>query len=43
VLGLELAEGALEGVKGELCKPGVDAPCHAFGARLAPFAAPPGQ
>jgi hypothetical protein len=35
--------GALEGVKGELCKPGVDEPCHAIGAGLAPFATPAGQ
>ena len=40
---LELVPGALEGVKGELCKPGVDEPCHAIGAGLAPFATPAGQ
>lgn len=43
VLGLELVAGALEGVSGELCKPGADEACHAIGAGLAPFATPTGQ
>ena len=43
VLGLELVAGALEGVSGELCKPGADEACHAIGAGLAPFASPTGQ
>jgi predicted N-acetyltransferase YhbS len=43
VLGLELVPGALEGVGGELCKPGVDEPQHAIGAGLAPFAPPAGK
>jgi predicted N-acetyltransferase YhbS len=43
VLGLELEAGSLEGVRGEVRKPGMDAAWEAFGAGLAPLAAPARQ
>jgi len=43
VLGLALVEGALGGLKGDVRKPRMDAAWEAFGAGLAPLAAPAGQ
>jgi len=43
VLGLALVEDALAGLKGEVRKPRMDAAWDAFGAGLAPLAAPTGQ
>jgi predicted N-acetyltransferase YhbS len=43
VLGLALVEGALAGLAGEVRKPRMDAAWDAFGAGLAPLAAPAGQ
>lgn len=40
VLGLALVEGALDSLKGEVCKPCLDEEVVALGARLSPLAAP---
>jgi len=43
VLGLALVDGALDGLNGEVRKPRMDAASEAFGAGLAPLAAPASQ